>query len=171
MNSTAANKSNLKTEAIAGITTFFTMAYIVIVNPQILSAGGKTGMAFGGVLGIAAVPLPRVEIGIAPRLGEFGFNKQNDAVTIYLDQNSHLPLKTSFTWRDPKDKQKNVEEEIFDNYRLEQGVATPHSITRTFNGEMTHQRFINTAKYNLPLDNSIFQATVDYDPVAPPKKR
>lgn len=98
-------------------------------------------------------------------------NKQNDAVTIYLDQNSHLPLKTSFTWRDPKDKQKNVEEEIFDNYRLEQGVATPHSITRTFNGEMTHQRFINTAKYNLPLDDSIFQATVDYDPVAPPKKR
>src|SRR5712671_1836376 len=50
MNSTAANKSNLKTEAIAGITTFFTMAYIVIVNPQILSAGGKTGMAFSGVL-------------------------------------------------------------------------------------------------------------------------
>ena len=25
------------------------MAYIVIVNPQILSAGGTTGMAFGGV--------------------------------------------------------------------------------------------------------------------------
>jgi hypothetical protein len=97
-------------------------------------------------------------------------NKQNDAVTIYLDQNSHLPLKTSFTWRDPKDKQRNVEEEIFDNYRLVQGVMTPHSITRTFNGEMTHQRFINTAKYNLPLDDSIFQATVDYDPMAPPKK-
>src|SRR6195256_6651576 len=43
-------KPNLKTEAIAGITTFFTMAYIVIVNPQILSADGKTGMAFTGVL-------------------------------------------------------------------------------------------------------------------------
>jgi adenine/guanine/hypoxanthine permease len=43
-------ESNLKTEAIAGITTFFTMAYIVIVNPQILSAEGKTGMAFSGVL-------------------------------------------------------------------------------------------------------------------------
>ncbi|HVS80902.1 MAG TPA: NCS2 family permease [Pyrinomonadaceae bacterium] len=50
MDSPAAQKSNLKTEAIAGITTFFTMAYIVIVNPQILSAGGKTGMAFSGVL-------------------------------------------------------------------------------------------------------------------------
>lgn len=46
----AAQKSNLKTEAIAGITTFFTMAYIVVVNPQIISADGKTGMAFSGVL-------------------------------------------------------------------------------------------------------------------------
>src|SRR5436309_14517239 len=50
MNRSATQKSNLKTEAVAGITTFFTMAYIVIVNPQILSAAGKTGMAFGGVL-------------------------------------------------------------------------------------------------------------------------
>jgi AGZA family xanthine/uracil permease-like MFS transporter len=50
MDSSATQKPNLKTEAIAGITTFFTMAYIVIVNPQILSAGGKTGMAFSGVL-------------------------------------------------------------------------------------------------------------------------
>src|SRR6266545_619989 len=50
MDSSAKQKPNLKTEAIAGITTFFTMAYIVVVNPQILSADGKTGMAFNGVL-------------------------------------------------------------------------------------------------------------------------
>src|SRR6184192_1188934 len=50
MDSSAVRKPNLKTEAIAGITTFFTMAYIVIVNPQVLSADGKTGMAFSGVL-------------------------------------------------------------------------------------------------------------------------
>jgi AGZA family xanthine/uracil permease-like MFS transporter len=40
---------NIRTEAIAGITTFFTMAYIVVVNPTILSTPG-TGMAFSGVL-------------------------------------------------------------------------------------------------------------------------
>src|ERR1043166_8451749 len=40
---------NLRREAIAGITTFFTMAYIVVVNPAILSTSG-TGMAFSGVL-------------------------------------------------------------------------------------------------------------------------
>jgi AGZA family xanthine/uracil permease-like MFS transporter len=42
-------KPKIRTEAIAGVTTFFTMAYIVIVNPSILSAEG-TGMAFSGVL-------------------------------------------------------------------------------------------------------------------------
>lgn len=47
---TSDKKANLKTEAVAGITTFFTMAYIVVVNPQIISAGGKTGMGFNGVL-------------------------------------------------------------------------------------------------------------------------
>jgi AGZA family xanthine/uracil permease-like MFS transporter len=41
--------TNIRTEAIAGITTFFTMAYIVVVNPSILSTPG-TGMTFSGVL-------------------------------------------------------------------------------------------------------------------------
>ncbi|MBI1741150.1 MAG: hypothetical protein HY233_03365 [Acidobacteriales bacterium] len=98
-------------------------------------------------------------------------NNQNDSVSVYLDQNTHLPLKTSFTWRDPEDKQKNVEEEVYDNYRLVQGIMTPHSITRTFNGEMSHQRFINVAKYNLPLPETMFEASVDYDPRQPLKKR
>lgn len=41
--------ADLKREALAGLTTFFTMAYIVVVNPAILSAPG-TGMPFSGVL-------------------------------------------------------------------------------------------------------------------------
>lgn len=49
MTSPAFPKTNLRTEAIAGVTTFFTMSYIVIVNPSILSTEG-TGMAFSGVL-------------------------------------------------------------------------------------------------------------------------
>lgn len=42
-------RTSIRTEAIAGVTTFFTMAYIVVVNPAILSTPG-TGMAFSGVL-------------------------------------------------------------------------------------------------------------------------
>jgi len=40
---------NLRTEAVAGLTTFLTMAYIVVVNPQILSTEG-TGIPFTGAL-------------------------------------------------------------------------------------------------------------------------
>lgn len=39
--------STVKAEVIGGITTFLTMAYIIIVNPQILS---DTGMPFAGIL-------------------------------------------------------------------------------------------------------------------------
>jgi AGZA family xanthine/uracil permease-like MFS transporter len=41
------NKTDVKTEIIAGITTFMTMAYIIFVNPAILS---KTGMDFKAVM-------------------------------------------------------------------------------------------------------------------------
>lgn len=40
---------NRKREVIAGITTFFTMSYIIFVNPAILSTEG-TGMDFNGVM-------------------------------------------------------------------------------------------------------------------------
>jgi len=45
------NKTNLKTEIIAGLTTFVTMAYIIIVNPLVL-AGPETGtgLDYGAVL-------------------------------------------------------------------------------------------------------------------------
>ena len=41
------NSTNIKTELLAGLTTFLTMSYILAVNPSILS---KTGMPFTGVL-------------------------------------------------------------------------------------------------------------------------
>ncbi len=45
----AAGPPTFQRELIAGVTTFFTMAYIVVVNPAILSAGG-TGLPFSGAL-------------------------------------------------------------------------------------------------------------------------
>ena len=39
------NKTNVKTEIIAGVTTFMTMAYILAVNPSILSAAGMDANA------------------------------------------------------------------------------------------------------------------------------
>jgi len=98
-------------------------------------------------------------------------NSLNDSVSVFLDLNSHYPVKISYSWRDPKDKQKNVEEEIYDSYKLVQGIWTPHSITRYFNGETSQQRFINIASYNLKLPDSMFEAAVTYDPTVPLKNR
>jgi adenine/guanine/hypoxanthine permease len=43
----SANKTNIRTEVIAGITTFVAAMYIIVVNPAILS---QTGLSFGAVL-------------------------------------------------------------------------------------------------------------------------
>ncbi len=46
------NNTNVKTEIVAGITTFITMAYIIFVNPSILM---QAGMNSQGLMGDAAV--------------------------------------------------------------------------------------------------------------------
>ena len=46
------NNTNVKTEVLAGITTFMTMAYILVVNPMIL---GETGMDKGAVFTATAL--------------------------------------------------------------------------------------------------------------------
>ena len=48
------NGTDVKTEIIAGITTFMTMAYILAVNPNILSAAG---MDRGAVFTATAIAL------------------------------------------------------------------------------------------------------------------
>jgi AGZA family xanthine/uracil permease-like MFS transporter len=46
--------SSVRTEIIAGITTFLTMGYILFVNPSILGLGGD-GLPFGQVLSVTAL--------------------------------------------------------------------------------------------------------------------
>jgi hypothetical protein len=83
-------------------------------------------------------------------------NAKNEAVTLWLDSFSHLPVKKSFSWRDPTDKERNTEEEIFDNYRQIQGVMTPFDTTRVYNGDTSAQYFLTSASYNQNLSDSLF---------------
>ena len=48
------NKTDVKTEVLAGITTFMTMAYILAVNPSILSAAGMDSGAVFTATALAA---------------------------------------------------------------------------------------------------------------------
>ncbi len=49
------NGTTPRTEIIAGITTFLTMAYILAVNPNILSAAGMDANALFTTTAIAAI--------------------------------------------------------------------------------------------------------------------
>jgi len=88
--------TNWRTEVLAGVTTFLTMAYIVLVNPAILSATGMPlaavtaatclSAAFGSILmGIVA----RYPIALAPGMG------LNAYFTYTVCLKMHIPWQTA----------------------------------------------------------------------------
>jgi hypothetical protein len=98
-------------------------------------------------------------------------NSQNESVTLYFDTDTHLPVKKSFSWRDPVDRQKNLEEEVYENYRQVSGVMAPYNLTRYFNGDMASQRFLNSVTINQGLDQAMFDPNSRYNPSKAPGKR
>ncbi len=94
-------------------------------------------------------------------------NSRNEAVTIFIDPSTHLPIKKSFTWRDPVDKERDTDDEAYDNFRPVQGIMTPFSVTRYYNGDMASQRFLNSVSYNQGLSDAMFDANAPYDPHKP----
>ncbi len=77
------NSTSIKTEIIAGLTTFLTMSYIILLQPLILSGkifGKPTGMDFGGVMfatclsaGITTIIMglyANYPVALAPGMGE-----------------------------------------------------------------------------------------------------
>jgi hypothetical protein len=94
-------------------------------------------------------------------------NSKDEAVKLFFDLDTHLPLKKSHSWRDPVDKERNIEEELYDNYRLVQGVMTPWGFTRYFNGDMQTQRFVNAVHYNQGLNQAMFDPNSGYNPNKP----
>jgi len=93
-------------------------------------------------------------------------NGKDDAVTILIDQITHLPVKKSYLVRDPVSREKDEEAEVFDGWRQEQGINTAHTIVLMRNGEITRQRFIQTVRYNQGIPDSKFAATATYVPKA-----
>ena len=87
-------------------------------------------------------------------------NADNDSITIQIDAMTHLPLRRIYYWRDPVYKDKNEETEEYDDYHNIEGIQTPFTITRLHNGDMSSQRFIFKAAYDVPLPPDAFDADV-----------
>ncbi|MBU1909620.1 MAG: NCS2 family permease, partial [Verrucomicrobia bacterium] len=79
----SANGTNARTEIVAGLTTFLTMAYIIFVQPAVLSGamfGFSTGMDFGAITFATCISAAvataimalyaRYPIALAPGMGE-----------------------------------------------------------------------------------------------------
>jgi len=79
---------------------------------------------------------------------------QNEAITILIDEQTHLPLRRTFEWRDPTYHDKNIDAEEYDDYHVVQGFPTPFTISRLKNDEMVRQYFVSKVVYNqnLPAD-------------------
>jgi hypothetical protein len=80
----------------------------------------------------------------------------NDAVTLELDVATHLPLRRTFQYRDPQFHDFDQESETYDDYHTIQGIATPMTITRYHNGDMSGQRYFTKITYSDAADPSLF---------------
>ena len=80
----------------------------------------------------------------------------NDAVTIELDETSHLPLSRTFQSRNPLYRDFDEYVDQYDDYHPMQGIMTPLTITRLKNGDMVSQRFLTKVTYNTSLPADLF---------------
>jgi len=97
-------------------------------------------------------------------------NSQNDSVTIAIDPDTYLPLRRIFTYRDEQNY-KTDDVLVYANYRKVEGIMAPMSVVRMRNDEMVGQQFLTEVHYNVAFEPAQFEATVTYDPMAPPKKK
>ena len=83
-------------------------------------------------------------------------NKDNQAVSILVSQDTNLPVEKIFTSRDPQTRDKDEEIEIYDNWKKVQGINTPYNTTIMRNGAMVRESFVNSVSYNVHPPETYF---------------
>jgi hypothetical protein len=90
-------------------------------------------------------------------------NSSNDAVTLSIDTDTNLPVKKTFVMRDPQGYRDEIAE-VYDNWKMIQGVNTPFNTLVSRNGELRRQYFISSVSYNKHLASSLFEPSTKYVP-------
>ena len=89
-------------------------------------------------------------------------NSKNDAVSLSVDSDTHVPIKKTFVIRDPQGYRDEIGE-VYDNWKMIQGVNTPFNTLITRNGEVSRQYFLSSITYNNHLQSSLFQPGILFD--------
>ncbi len=80
----------------------------------------------------------------------------NDAVTLELAQDTHFPVERSFEWRNQQFKDLDIDEEVYGDWRLIQGIGTAMNMTRYHDGDMVDQTFYTKVRYGDPFGPELF---------------
>jgi hypothetical protein len=81
---------------------------------------------------------------------------KGESVTFLIDSNNHLPVKKIFITRDPQTRDRDEIDEVYDNWKMIDGVNTPYNTLVTFNGDLYRQYYFNSVTYNSHLADSLF---------------
>jgi len=99
-------------------------------------------------------------------------DSQDRVIRVFFHQSTKLPVRESWSWRDPKTRERNDEVERFGRYReVKGGIQWPHEITRERNGEKTYQIFSESVTINQNLTDNIFSPPVGQPKFGPAKKK
>ena len=91
-------------------------------------------------------------------------DRTNDAITIYFDIESHLPVHTEAQSRDKMGLRHELRTEFF-NWHEQDGVLTPLSFHYFLDGEKSRETFFEELTYNTQFPPEYF-----LEPKLPPKK-
>jgi hypothetical protein len=80
----------------------------------------------------------------------------NESVTILVLADSHLPAEKIFYTRDPQSRERDEDDEIYDNWRMVEGVNTPFSRLVQRNGQMVRQEYMQNIEYNRHPPETVF---------------
>ena len=84
----------------------------------------------------------------------------NDSATIEIEQGTHLPLQRSFETRNVQFKDHDLDEQVYGDWRMYDGIGTPMNTTDYHNGDMVSQSFLKKVKYNDPVKEELFDPSV-----------
>lgn len=85
-------------------------------------------------------------------------DSHNRTVRVFLDHNTMLPVRQSFSWIDPTTRQHDDEVTDFSKYRdAGGGVMWPFTIHRERNGYKVFENYLDKAEVNGPLPPKIFE--------------
>ena len=84
----------------------------------------------------------------------------NDAVTLDIDTQTHLPRRRTFEWRNETFKDRDEDAEEYDDWHTIQGLPTSLTITRYHNGDMASQTFLSKVEYDVDVTPATFDPNV-----------